>query len=88
MTDTTIAFNAAINFALDGAEGEGLLFLNLWREGDWESIAREFPDFDLATTGQVKIATLEISKFKKTSDHETEAILGNVNPSILVKYSD
>jgi len=49
------AFNAAINFALDEADGDGLLFLRLWREGDWESIAREFPEFDLETTGQVKV---------------------------------
>lgn len=48
-----IAFNAAINFALDEADGEGLLFLRLWREGDWESIAEEFPEFDLATTGNI-----------------------------------
>lgn len=49
------AFNAAINFALDEADGDGLLFLRLWREGDWEIIAREFPGFNLETTGQVKM---------------------------------
>ncbi len=49
------AFNAAISFALDEADGDGLLFLRLWREGDWESIATEFPHFDLETTGQVKM---------------------------------
>lgn len=49
------AFNEAINFALDEADGDGLLFLRLWREGDWESIAKEFPEFDLETTGQVKV---------------------------------
>ena len=49
------AYNAAINFARDEADGDCLLFLRLWREGDWESIAREFPEFDLETTGQVKV---------------------------------
>ena len=40
-------FNAAINFALDEAEGEGLTFLRMWREGDWNGIANDFPEFDL-----------------------------------------
>lgn len=39
------AFNAAINFALDEADGEGLLFLEMWREGAWDEIAAEFPSF-------------------------------------------
>jgi hypothetical protein len=43
------AFNAALNFALDSAGAEGLAFLSLWREGDLEVIANEFPDFDLST---------------------------------------
>lgn len=51
--DGDMAFNAAINFALDESEGDGLIFLRLWREGDWEGIANEFPRFDLETTGQV-----------------------------------
>lgn len=38
-------FNAAINFAIDDADGDGILFLRLWREGDWDSIAKEFPEF-------------------------------------------
>lgn len=38
-------FNAAINFALEGADGEGMIFLSMWREGDWEALEREFPDF-------------------------------------------
>lgn len=50
-----MSFNAAINFALDEADGEGLLFLRLWREGDWQAIAAEFPSFELETTGQVKV---------------------------------
>ena len=40
-------FNAAINFALDEADGEGLTFLRMWREGDWSGIEIEFPEFDL-----------------------------------------
>lgn len=44
------AFNAAIDFALDGGAGyEGLVFLRMWREGDWDGIRKEFPDFDLST---------------------------------------
>jgi len=38
-------FNAAINFALDVARYEGLTFLSQWREGDWDAIAKEFPQF-------------------------------------------
>lgn len=54
---STTAFNAAINFALDHAEGDGLIFLAMWREGDWEGIAHAFPSFDLETTGQVKVVS-------------------------------
>lgn len=43
------AFNAAINFALDRAGPEGLTFLRTWREGDFDAIAREWPDFDLSS---------------------------------------
>lgn len=56
-TDQSKAFNAAIDFALDDAEGDGLNFLRMWREGDWEGIAREFPDFNLETTGQAKVVS-------------------------------
>lgn len=50
MTQNTVAsvqaeFNAAINFALEGADQEGMLFLTMWREGDWAGIAQEFPSF-------------------------------------------
>lgn len=45
-------FTAAINFALDEAEsegiGEGILFLRLWREGDWEAIDNEFSEFKIS----------------------------------------
>lgn len=43
--DVKCQFNSAINFALDDAEGEAISFLLLWREGDWESIKKEFPTF-------------------------------------------
>lgn len=41
------AFNAAINFALDSIpDHHGAIdFLTLWREGAWDEIALEFPDF-------------------------------------------
>ena len=58
----TAAFNAAINFALDDADGDGLIFLKMWREGDWEGISREFPGFDLESTGQVKIVAGRLIK--------------------------
>jgi hypothetical protein len=51
LSDAFRCFNAAINFALDHADSEGLLFLGLWREGNWEAIAREFPEFDIQNTG-------------------------------------
>jgi hypothetical protein len=38
-------FNAVINFALDKAGVEGLTFLALWREGAWDEINREWPEF-------------------------------------------
>jgi hypothetical protein len=39
------AFNAAINFSLDEADGEGICFMRMWREGDWNGIRAEFPEF-------------------------------------------
>lgn len=47
--DASVAFNDAINFALMSGL-EGLLFLELWREGDWEAIEQEFPKFDLSSS--------------------------------------
>lgn len=39
-------FNAAINFTLDSGVGlDGLVFLRMWREGDWKGIREEFPEF-------------------------------------------
>ena len=49
------AFNAAIDFAIDEADGEGILFLRMWREGDWDGIAKEFPDFDLSEIEQSQV---------------------------------
>lgn len=43
------SFNAAINFALKNPNYDGLVFLHMWNEGDWDSIAEEFPSFDLTT---------------------------------------
>lgn len=47
-------FNAAINFAIDGADQEGILFLQMWREGDWDGIANEFPEFKGPFPGVLK----------------------------------
>jgi len=33
------------NFAIDEAEYEGILFLKMWREGDWDGVTKEFPKF-------------------------------------------
>lgn len=46
------AFNSAINFALSpDANLEGMLFLSLWREGDWAGLAKEFPEFKQQEVG-------------------------------------
>jgi hypothetical protein len=51
--DLIASFNEALNFALDSKDAaDGKLFLGMWREGDWDGIAAEFPEFDLSTTGQ------------------------------------
>ena len=41
------AFNDAINFALDDLQEayDSMLFLKLWREGDWPEIREVFPEF-------------------------------------------
>lgn len=38
---------SAINFAVDEADGENATFLKMWREGDWQGLAREFPEYDI-----------------------------------------
>lgn len=38
-------FNAAINFAIDNAGIEADIFLRMWREGSFEQIRNEFPEF-------------------------------------------
>lgn len=50
-TDQIIqAFNAALNFSLDVLPSdETVNFLRLWREGCWDEIDIEYPDFDLNT---------------------------------------
>lgn len=39
-------FMAAINFAVDQAGPDAVLFLRLWRDGCWPEIQSEFPEFD------------------------------------------
>lgn len=38
-------FNDAINFAI--TDDEPRAFLMAWREGDWETLRNEWPDFKL-----------------------------------------
>lgn len=39
-------YNAAIDFALDECDSlNGMVFLDLWRMGDWPAIRAEFPKF-------------------------------------------
>lgn len=38
-------FNAAINFAVDHARMEAETFLRSWREGDWTTLDREWPEW-------------------------------------------
>lgn len=45
-------FNRAIDYAIDDGRTEGLTFLAMWREGDWDGIRKEFPDFDVSTISQ------------------------------------
>jgi len=40
------AFRAAINFSIDQAGDDAVLFLSLWREGNWDALNREFPEFN------------------------------------------
>ena len=40
-------FNDAINFALDYAGTSATDFLSLWREGCWEEIQENWPEFKL-----------------------------------------
>jgi len=52
MTDVTAgsirdAFNEALNFALDEIpdDHDKVAFLTLWREGCWDEIERDFPEW-------------------------------------------
>lgn len=38
-------FMAAINFAADQAGLSAAIFLQMWREGCWPEIRKEFPEF-------------------------------------------
>ena len=42
------AYNSAIEFALEEADGDMHYFLTLWMEGCWPEIKEEFPRFDLS----------------------------------------
>lgn len=41
-------FNDAINFAI--ADSEARAFLAAWREGDWETLREEWPEFKLPSS--------------------------------------
>lgn len=47
------AFNEAVDFAIEESSRDtsdnAILFLTMWREGDWEAIKDNFPNFDLGT---------------------------------------
>ena len=52
--DKVSIINSAINYALDHAD-DGLLFLRMWREGDWLGIEKEFQGFDLSEIGKLAL---------------------------------
>lgn len=58
MTEAVKAINSAIDFALDSAD-DGLLFLRMWREGDWPGIQNEFPEYDLRLVGRANLSALK-----------------------------
>lgn len=56
------AFNSALDFALDDCEvDEGLTFPRYWREGDWQAISRDWPEFDLSTVGVALPKKVEVA---------------------------
>ena len=59
------AFNAAINYAIDVAKSDAVLFLSMWREGDWEGIKSEFSDFDLKTVFKTLLSNVLTFGFSK-----------------------
>lgn len=63
------AINAAIDYALDLAD-DGLLFLRMWREGDWSGIQKEYPDFDLGSAGKANLSSMRsvLSLARSTSE--------------------
>jgi hypothetical protein len=44
------AFNSAIEFAISQGV-EASTFLRCWTHGEWEVLAKEWPEFDLNTVG-------------------------------------
>lgn len=60
MNDIAIkAYNEAINFAVDYAKDTAAVFLNMWREGDWDGIKKEYPDFDLTSIAKIHIGNIK-----------------------------
>jgi hypothetical protein len=49
-TDPSEEYNAALNFAIEEADGaqDAMDFLVAWREGDWGTIDEHYPEFDLS----------------------------------------
>lgn len=43
-------YNAALNFAIEEADGaqDAMDFLVAWREGDWGTLDEHYPEFDLS----------------------------------------
>lgn len=67
----TAAFNAAIQFTLKYRHEEGLAFLDDWNHGEWERIARDWPDFNLITTGNpLAIQIADMVTAEKQAEHE------------------
>jgi len=70
-------FMAAINFAIDEAEENASIFLQLWREGCWDEIQRDFPSFKGPIPGGDEFVVNEeqqelSSRFTTNSTNEDE----------------
>ena len=67
----TAAYTAAIEFTLKYRHEEGLAFLDDWNHGEWERIARNWPDFDLKTTDDpIAIQIGEMVAAEKKAEQE------------------
>lgn len=51
--DQNKSFNTAINYTINTARensySDAILFLEMWREGNWDEIKKNFPDFDISS---------------------------------------